>query len=410
MSSPTRFFAQFHPDLARRFPDAIGFRAPAEKERIATGVAALDTLTEGGLPRGALTEISGSASSGRTSLLLSFLAQLTQAGESCALVDAGDALDVESAAAAGVALNRLLWVRCGEKQEASRTEPPALVESLAPSAAAAPAAPVRGRPGALCGRHHPRQEVRHLDRALAGLMGQKSNHRAAFPVTTSVPVVTCAPCSREEKLAAGYQPRRGEYFFSREAPALPPLQAEKSHPAAHAPARLQPQSWPWRRLEQALRIADLLLQAGGFGSVVLDFGGVEAAHAGRIPLASWFRFRRDVEDTRTALLLLTQEPCAKTAAALVLRCARREEQWLHAARRHPEFAALPFQSPFHATATPSAPAPALLETLHWQVEVLRMRMTPSANPQRGKPVSSSCADWSSRPWWSAFPPGALPAC
>ncbi len=403
MSSPARFFAQFHPDLARRFPDVIGFRAPAEKERIATGIAALDALTHGGIPRGALTEISGSASSGRTSLLLSFLAQLTQAGESCALVDASDALDVESAAAAGVVLNRLLWVRCGEKQEAGRTEPPALVEPLAPSAAV----PARGRPGALCGRHHPRQEVRHLDRALAGLMGQKRNHRATFPVTTSVPVVTCAPCSREEKLAAGHQTRRGEYFFAREAAALP--SPEKSHPAAHALARVQSQPWPWRRLEQALRIADLLLQAGGFGAVVLDFGGVEAAHAGRIPLASWFRFRRDVEDTRTALLLLTPEPCAKTAAALVLRCARREEQWLHA-RRHPEFAASPFQSPFHATATPSTPSPALLETLHWQVEVVRTRMAPSANLQRGKPVSSSCADWSSRPWWSAFPPGALPAC
>ena len=73
----------------------------------------LDTLT-GGLPRGCLTEICGPASSGRTTLLLAALAAATRRGEFCVVVDASDALDPQSAAAAGVELERLLWVRCGD--------------------------------------------------------------------------------------------------------------------------------------------------------------------------------------------------------------------------------------------------------------------------------------------------------
>src|ERR1700704_6309264 len=82
-------------------------------EMISSGIAAMDALT-GGLPRGCLTEICGPASSGRTTLLLAALAAATQRGECCAVVDAGDAHDPQSAAAAGIELDRLLWVRCGE--------------------------------------------------------------------------------------------------------------------------------------------------------------------------------------------------------------------------------------------------------------------------------------------------------
>ena len=82
-------------------------------EMVSSGVPAIDALT-GGLPRGCLTEICGPASSGRTTLLLAALAAATRRGEFCAVVDASDALDPQSAAAAGVELERLLWVRCGE--------------------------------------------------------------------------------------------------------------------------------------------------------------------------------------------------------------------------------------------------------------------------------------------------------
>src|ERR1700675_670940 len=76
-----------------------------------SGIAEMDALT-GGLPRGCLTEICGPASSGRTTVLLAALAAATRRGEFCAVVDASDALDPQSAAAAGVELDRLLWVRC----------------------------------------------------------------------------------------------------------------------------------------------------------------------------------------------------------------------------------------------------------------------------------------------------------
>jgi recombination protein RecA len=46
--------------------------------------------------------------------------------------------------------------------------------------------------------------------------------------------------------------------------------------------------------EHALKAADLLIQNGGFGLVVLDLGDVSTQIARRIPLASWFRFRRSI--------------------------------------------------------------------------------------------------------------------
>ena len=76
-----------------------------------TGVPALDARLGGGFPRGELSEIIGTRSSGRSSLLLSMIAAATARGELAAVVDALDMLDVESAAAAGVALDRLLWIR-----------------------------------------------------------------------------------------------------------------------------------------------------------------------------------------------------------------------------------------------------------------------------------------------------------
>src|SRR5579864_9144981 len=82
-------------------------------EMVSSGITELDALT-GGLPRGCLTEICGPASSGRTTVMLAALAAATRRGEYCALIDASDALDPQSVAAAGIDLDRLLWVRCGE--------------------------------------------------------------------------------------------------------------------------------------------------------------------------------------------------------------------------------------------------------------------------------------------------------
>jgi len=100
------------PNLAQVTPASRLEVRPAP-EMVFSGIAALDGLT-GGWPRGCLSEICGPASSGRTGLFLAALANSTQRGEVCALVDAGDALDPASAEAAGVDLKNLLWVRCGK--------------------------------------------------------------------------------------------------------------------------------------------------------------------------------------------------------------------------------------------------------------------------------------------------------
>src|SRR5213594_2495303 len=76
-----------------------------------SGIPALDARLGGGFPRGQLSELVGPRSSGRTSLLLRLLAAATARGELVALVDVLDMLDVESASAAGVDLDRLLWIR-----------------------------------------------------------------------------------------------------------------------------------------------------------------------------------------------------------------------------------------------------------------------------------------------------------
>lgn len=67
--------------------------------------------------RGALAEIAGEPSSGKVSLSLTLLSKLTRAGEICALVDASNSFDPCSAETAGVALENLLWVRCGGRLE-----------------------------------------------------------------------------------------------------------------------------------------------------------------------------------------------------------------------------------------------------------------------------------------------------
>lgn len=103
--------------VTARFSDAFKLHEKPDVDNVmATGIANVDSFT-GGLPRGAITEIFGLPSSGRTSFLLSALAHATTRDEVCALVDTNDNFDPVSAEAAGVNLNQLLWVRCASKME-----------------------------------------------------------------------------------------------------------------------------------------------------------------------------------------------------------------------------------------------------------------------------------------------------
>src|ERR1700691_1656896 len=107
MSSAATIRLQIEAALAHRIPSALTPARKVIRPVAPTGVADVDRLLEGGLPVGAITEMGGPESSGRTSVALSFLSHLAQAGRVCAWVDISDALSPESAAAANVDLSRL---------------------------------------------------------------------------------------------------------------------------------------------------------------------------------------------------------------------------------------------------------------------------------------------------------------
>jgi len=238
-------------------------------EMVSSGAPAIDTLT-GGLPRGCLTEICGPASSGRTTLLLAALAAATRRGEFCAVVDASDALDPHSAAAAGVELERLLWVRCGEDSPRKNSSPQS-----------------------------------HRD------TGKNGNQKTGCPISR-------APSTRE----AGVREACPELV---ERVGVPSQPAFEFNPAEWNETERKENGWKENsrqsdhRLEQVLRATDLLLESGGFGLIVLDLGDLPPHSARRIPLTTWFRFRRAVEYTPTILLAIEQQAIAGSCSSLLLK-------------------------------------------------------------------------------------------
>ena len=111
MGAAAELRKQIESALAGRIPAALSPRPHSAPELVPCGLAEVDAMLGGGLPLGAITELTGPHSSGRTTLALATLAGLTQQGHSCAYVDVSDALDPLSAAAFGMDLRRLLWVR-----------------------------------------------------------------------------------------------------------------------------------------------------------------------------------------------------------------------------------------------------------------------------------------------------------
>ena len=76
-----------------------------------------------------------------------------------------------------------------------------------------------------------------------------------------------------------------------------------------------------------MRSADLLLQAGGFGMVAVDLGSADARATRRIPLTWWYRFRRAVEQTRTALVIVSGDRNARQCATLSVESRRMGVKW-----------------------------------------------------------------------------------
>jgi len=235
--------SQVEQALAGRVSAPFTYRDRNVFPTVATGIPEIDALT-GGLPRGALTEIFGPACSGGTSFLFSALGARTGHDEACALIDGSDTFDPCSAAAAGVDLKKLLWVRC-------------------------------------------------------------------------------------------------------------------------------------HSIEQTLRATDLLLQSGGFGFIAVDVSDISPKLVRHVPLDSWFRFRRAVEDTSTILLLLSRESNAKTCASLVLQLQGHAVHWRKPGRAADSSSGANTRANSYVGDERHSPA-WLLEGLEARAEVLRSRMQPPA--------------------------------
>jgi hypothetical protein len=117
--------------LASRIPAALSPQAVQAPRLLPIGNDAVNTLIGGGPPIGGICEFTGPASAGRTSLALSVLSEAT-VDSACAYIDVSDSLDARSAAAAGVRLQNLLWVRFSDAQE-QRTNPARPGQSVMPS-------------------------------------------------------------------------------------------------------------------------------------------------------------------------------------------------------------------------------------------------------------------------------------
>src|SRR5262249_26049755 len=109
--------------------------------------------------------------------------------------------------------------------------------------------------------------------------------------------------------------------------------------------------------------------SGGFGLVTLDLAGIPDKFVRRIPLASWFRFVRAVEHTKTALLVISGISCAQTCAALVI----------NVSAKRSAISYQPSEKPSHAQ---------VLQELQIEADVVRSRLQ---HNQNRKPMHSAKA-------------------
>src|SRR5438132_6307711 len=150
-----------------------GFQNRAAVELQSSGVTELDAVLGGGFPRGSLVELCGPASSGRTSLAFSLLAQATERQEACAFVDVSDSLDPSSLAAAGVELPRLLWIRCGGDREPDLKRSSYFAPADKEVRKTCSLDSASKKPTQVHGWRHPRELMRGVDKAIPGLVGKQ---------------------------------------------------------------------------------------------------------------------------------------------------------------------------------------------------------------------------------------------
>ncbi len=137
-----------------------------------------------------------------------------------------------------------------------------------------------------------------------------------------------------------------------------------------------------------LKVTDLLLQSNGFGMIALDLGDVPVPSARRIPLASWFRFRRAIEHTLTTLLVLEQQPIAGSCSSVLLK--------VSGGRSGKKLSAVSSQLSENRPMHSELPHSELLDQFEITAELLRSRLEGKLGR---KPVQST-ASFSSRAAWA----------
>ncbi len=310
--------------LASRIPAALS-PLPQQAPRLhSIGNARIDSLLGGGLPLGSVCELTGPDSSGRSSIALSLLASASEQGV-CAYIDVCDMLSPQSAAAAGIEIGNLLWVRLASTIQARHAQLTVSSEPKQSKVLGERCRPLHGG----CGSSHPRSETKGLAPALEEMLFDKEERRRRKAEGT--------PGHPNQPLGlhtASQGQVEWERFNLRKVDETDPLRRSDRQAAEAARVRaascVQPaqprmrEQTPWNRLDRALRATDQVLQSGGFRVVVLDLAGVAPQEALRIPSATWFRYRRAAQESDAILLLLTREPCARSSAACVLECSAGE--------------------------------------------------------------------------------------
>ncbi len=240
----------------------------------ATGFAELDDLLGGGIPRGQITELVGQASSGCTSVALSLLAEATARREVAAYIDAADCFDPPSAQRAGVALDRLLWVRCGDEKAPG-------IRSRAPGETGG-----AGIPGCSPLSRDGREAVRPVD---VDMPQQGPACRA--PTTGKSPASLRGSTDQRSNRSTVH----GSQFAIDE--------------------------------RQAWQAVNLVAAAGGFGPIILDLGGLSQRKLRPWQNRRWMRLPRVMEDSATALVIISTQHLASTVSGLVLELSREKTDW-----------------------------------------------------------------------------------
>ena len=76
-----------------------------------------------------------------------------------------------------------------------------------------------------------------------------------------------------------------------------------------------------KSLDRAVKAINIVLQAGGFGLVVIDLGEVATQSIRRLPYTTWLRLHRVIEGSETACVVIGSEPIARSSGGVTIQLA-----------------------------------------------------------------------------------------